>query len=100
DLASAHGKRALPLLYQGVTTVVFGVDGAGNNEVRAGFERFRQEGIAVNAVRYVGHGAARGAVMGVAGRHRHWPAGRCRGNVDSAGAENTHSPEFVTFTVC
>jgi N-acyl-D-amino-acid deacylase len=68
DLSSAHGKYALPLLYQGVTTLVLGVDGDGTNEVRATFDRYRQNGIAVNAVRYVGHGAARGEVMGVADR--------------------------------
>jgi N-acyl-D-aspartate/D-glutamate deacylase len=47
ELASDHGRKALPLLYQGVTTVVV---------------------VAVNAIRYVGHGSARSAVMGVADR--------------------------------
>ncbi|MGH7470343.1 MAG: N-acyl-D-amino-acid deacylase family protein [Longimicrobiales bacterium] len=68
DLTSAHGRYALPLLYQGVTTLVMGVDGDGTSEVRAMFDRYRQNGIAVNAVRYVGHGEARGTVMGVADR--------------------------------
>src|SRR5262245_32409882 len=68
ELGTEWGKRALPLLYQGVTTVVIGVDGGGNNEVRAEFDKFQRDGIAVNAIRYVGQGAARGAVMGVADR--------------------------------
>lgn len=68
DLGTAHGKRALPLLYQGVTTVVVGVDGAGTNEIASTFESYRRNGIAVNAIRYVGHAAARGKVMGVADR--------------------------------
>jgi N-acyl-D-amino-acid deacylase len=65
---SAPGRSALPQLYQGITTVVLGVDGNGHNEIEAEFEGFRRDGIAVNAVRFVGHGAARGAVMGVADR--------------------------------
>jgi N-acyl-D-amino-acid deacylase len=44
DLDTTEGRRALPLLHQGVTTVVLG--------------------IAVNALRYVGHGPARAAAMG------------------------------------
>jgi N-acyl-D-amino-acid deacylase len=68
ELGTEWGKRALPLLYQGVTTVVIGVDGGGTNEIRAEFDKFRRDGIAVNAIRYVGQGAARGAVMGVADR--------------------------------
>lgn len=33
DLDGPEGKRALPLLYQGVTTIVLGVDGQGTNEI-------------------------------------------------------------------
>lgn len=68
DLAAERGRLALPLLYQGVTTVVLGVDGDGSNNVSAIFDGYRSRGIAVNAVRYVGHGAARGQVMGAADR--------------------------------
>ncbi len=68
ELGTEWGKYALPLLYQGVTTVVIGVDGGGSNEIRAEFAQLRRAGIAVNAVRYVGQGAARGAAMGVADR--------------------------------
>ena len=68
ELGTDWGKYALPLLYQGVTSVVIGVDGGGTNEIRAEFDKLRRDGIAVNAVRYVGQGAARGAAMGVADR--------------------------------
>jgi N-acyl-D-amino-acid deacylase len=67
-LTTDHGRRALPKLYQGITTVVVGVDGNGSSAVAEYFERLRVDGTAVNAVRFVGHGAARSAVMGVADR--------------------------------
>jgi N-acyl-D-amino-acid deacylase len=68
DLDSENGRRALPQLYQGITTVVLGIDGGGVNTVREVFERYRKNGIAVNALRYVGQGAARRVVMGNADR--------------------------------
>jgi N-acyl-D-amino-acid deacylase len=64
DLDTPEGRRALPLLYQGVTTVVLGIDGQGTNELRAVFASYERGGIAVNALRYVGHGPARAAAMG------------------------------------
>ena len=67
-LDSPGGKNALPQLYQGITTLVMGVDGGGRNDVGEIFEGYRSDGIAVNAVRYVGHAAARRAVMGLADR--------------------------------
>jgi N-acyl-D-amino-acid deacylase len=68
DLAAEHGRRALPPLYQGITTVVVGVDGDGTADVAGVFARYRANGIAVNALRFVGHGSARSAAMGVADR--------------------------------
>ena len=68
DFTHARGRQALPLLYQGVTTVVLGVDGDGTNNIRELFDGYRRDGIAVNAIRYVGQGAARGRVMGNAER--------------------------------
>jgi N-acyl-D-amino-acid deacylase len=64
DLETPEGKRALPLLYQGVTTVLLGVDGLGTSDVGAIFAGYERAGMAVNALRYVGHGAARAAAMG------------------------------------
>ncbi len=68
ELERPDGKDALPFLYQGITTVVLGVDGGGDNNLQEIFDGYRDSGIAVNVLRYVGHGAARGAVMGVADR--------------------------------
>jgi len=64
DLDTTEGRRALPLLYQGVTTVVLGIDGQGTNEIESVFAEYERNGIAVNALRYVGHGTARAAAMG------------------------------------
>jgi N-acyl-D-amino-acid deacylase len=64
DLETTEGKRALPLLYQGVTTIVLGIDGQGTNEIDSIFAGYERDGIAVNALRYVGHGPARAAAMG------------------------------------
>lgn len=67
-LDSERGRQALPQLYQGITTVVVGVDGGGPDSVAAILDGYRRNGTAVNAIRYVGQGAARGAVMGVEDR--------------------------------
>lgn len=57
-------QEALPFLYQGITTVVLGVDGAGSPEVAETRARWEANGIGVNALTYVGHGAVRRLVMG------------------------------------
>lgn len=57
-------QEALPFLYQGITTVVLGVDGAGSPEVGETRARWEANGIGVNALTYVGHGAVRRLVMG------------------------------------
>ena len=59
-----YGKDGVPYLFQGITTVVLGVDGGGNDAVAEHFEFWREEGIGVNGILFVGHGAARGSVMG------------------------------------
>src|SRR3990172_8549115 len=68
DLDTPHGRSALPFLYQGVTTAVLGVDGGGTDSVRELFDGYLAAGIGLNALHYVGQGAARGAVMGAADR--------------------------------
>jgi N-acyl-D-amino-acid deacylase len=68
DYSVEHGRQGLPMLYQGITTVVLGIDGGGTNEVAATFAGYRDQGIATNVLQYVGHNAARGLVMGVADR--------------------------------
>ncbi len=44
--------------------MVLGVDGEGTNRLGETFDGYRATGIGINAVRFVGHGAAREAVMG------------------------------------
>lgn len=68
DYSSEHGRLGLPMLYQGITTVVLGIDGGGTSEVAQTFAEYRDRGIATNALHYVGHNAARGSVMGTVDR--------------------------------
>ncbi|MBW3552277.1 MAG: amidohydrolase family protein [Gemmatimonadetes bacterium] len=65
ELDEAWGRDGLPFLYQGITTAVLGVDGGGENDVRARFAHWVTDGIGLNAAVYVGHNAARRAVMGL-----------------------------------
>jgi N-acyl-D-amino-acid deacylase len=64
NLLREPGQLAVPFITQGVTTVVLGVDGFGDNEIAKTFARYRRQGIAVNALHFVGHGRARSAAMG------------------------------------
>jgi N-acyl-D-amino-acid deacylase len=64
ELSREWGRDALPFLHQGITTAVLGVDGGGTNEVARTFREWATHGIGVNALHYVGHNAARRAVMG------------------------------------
>jgi N-acyl-D-amino-acid deacylase len=59
-----YGRDALPYLHQGITTVVLGVDGAGSADVAERLQLWRDNGIGVNGILYVGHGAVRDTVMG------------------------------------
>ena len=68
NLDAEGGRQAIPQLTQGITTVVMGVDGGGRNGIAETFDGYRQHGIAVNAIRYVGHSAARRAVLGLEDR--------------------------------
>jgi N-acyl-D-amino-acid deacylase len=68
ELETPHGKAGQSFLYQGITTVVIGVDGGGPANVRETMEGYLKSGMGVNALTYVGQGAARGAVMGAADR--------------------------------
>jgi N-acyl-D-amino-acid deacylase len=68
ELETADGKTAAPFLFQGITTVVLGMDGGGTNEIDSLFAHYEREGVGVNTLHFVGHGAARRAVMGNANR--------------------------------
>jgi N-acyl-D-amino-acid deacylase len=60
-----EARKMLPQLYQGITTVVIGVDGGGEESVAEDFARYRKTGIGANVVTYVGFNAARLKVMGM-----------------------------------
>jgi len=68
DLETDHGRPALAFLFQGITTAVLGIDGGGESSIHATYDGYRRTGIGVNALRYVGHGAARSSVMGAQAR--------------------------------
>jgi len=68
ELDPDYGRDALPYLYQGITTVVLGVDGAGTSEVAERMQHWRSNGIGTNGILYVGHGHVRRQVMGTENR--------------------------------
>jgi N-acyl-D-aspartate/D-glutamate deacylase len=57
-------RQAPADITQGVSTVLIGVDGGGTPELKNEFDKFRRQGIGVNAVSYVGFGAIRSRVIG------------------------------------
>jgi N-acyl-D-amino-acid deacylase len=62
--ADATERLNAPWLFQGVTTLVIGVDGAGTPDVADDSARFARERIGTNLVPYVGFGAIRQRVLG------------------------------------
>ena len=65
DPRHPEARKMLPQLYQGITTVVIGVDGGGRDTVADDFAGYRKAGIGVNVVTYVGFNQARRTVMGM-----------------------------------
>jgi N-acyl-D-amino-acid deacylase len=57
-------RDALPLVGQGVTTIIAGQDGSQTWPAKELFERMERTPPAVNVATYVGHGTVRAAVMG------------------------------------
>ena len=57
-------RAALPVVSQGVTTIVAGNDGSMSYPVKELFERQAKTPAAINVATYVGHGDLRDAVMG------------------------------------
>jgi N-acyl-D-amino-acid deacylase len=68
ELDPDYGRDGLPYLYQGVTTVVLGVDGSGTSNVEDRLQLWRDNGIGVNGMLFVGHGYVRNAIMGTEDR--------------------------------
>ena len=65
ELDESWGRTQEPFTFQGITTVVLGLDGGGDPDVAGTLEGWRSEGIGTNALTFVGHGAVRRAVMGM-----------------------------------
>ncbi|AWV08142.1 N-acyl-D-amino-acid deacylase family protein [Marilutibacter maris] len=61
-------RRNAPWLYQGVTTLMIGVDGGGSPDVQAEREWFARHGVGTNLAPYVGFGPVRRSVLGEADR--------------------------------
>lgn len=59
-----YGRDALPYLHQGITTVVLGMDGSGSSDTEQRLESWRENGIGVNGIHFVGHGYVRNVVLG------------------------------------
>jgi len=64
ELDPEYGRDAAPYLYQGITTVVLGADGAGTSNVADRLQKWETNGIGTNGILYVGHGYVRRQVMG------------------------------------
>ena len=56
-------RLAAPWLFQGVTTILIGVDGAGSADVASESTSLQRQGIGPNLVPYVGFGAVRKRVL-------------------------------------
>lgn len=64
ELDQDYGRDALPYLFQGITTVVLGLDGGGSSEIAARLALWKRNGIGTNGILFVGHGEIREQVMG------------------------------------
>ncbi|MGI9626327.1 MAG: N-acyl-D-amino-acid deacylase family protein, partial [Longimicrobiales bacterium] len=64
EVDEPFGRDGEPFLYQGITTVVMGVDGGGTPDVAGYLEAIEAGGVGVNVLTYVGHGAVRRRVIG------------------------------------
>ncbi len=65
ELDEDYGRGGRPFLFQGITTVVVGLDGGGPPEVADRLSTWARNGIGVNALTFVGHGAIRRRVLGM-----------------------------------
>ncbi len=68
ELDEDYGRGSEAFLYQGITTVLLGLDGGGGNNVADRLGRWASDGIGTNGLLFVGHNAARRAVIGMEDR--------------------------------
>lgn len=65
ELDEPWGRDARAFLTQGITTVALGLDGGGTWETGDWLAAWDRNGIGVNGIAFVGHGAVRRAVLGM-----------------------------------
>ena len=64
DVGLAEAPEALPVVSQGIATIISGQDGAHPMPLAAAMDSLEQSAPAVNVAYYAGHGTIRAAVMG------------------------------------
>lgn len=67
-IETAKLSGAVPILYQGITTVMINPDGGGPADLRPQVARIEQNHPGVNVIPMIGHNGVRQAVMGLANR--------------------------------
>jgi N-acyl-D-aspartate/D-glutamate deacylase len=67
-LVDSERSAALPMVYQGVTTVFVNPDGGGPTDLDAQRAALLTDGLGVNVALLIGHGSLRGDVMGMEDR--------------------------------
>jgi len=67
-IETAELAAAVPLLYQGITTVMINPDGDGPADLRPQLQSVARQGPGVNVIPMIGHNAVREAIMGLADR--------------------------------
>ena len=68
ELDEDYGRDGASFLFQGITTVVLGLDGGGPTDVDGRLRGWARNGIGVNALTFVGHGAVRRSTLGMEDR--------------------------------
>ena len=68
DNPDAKERRVEPFLAQGVTTVIIGVDGRGETNLKNQFDKYRRTGTGLNMASYVGYSTIREKVIGLEAR--------------------------------
>jgi N-acyl-D-amino-acid deacylase len=67
-IETAELAAAVPILYQGITTVMINPDGDGPADLRPQLRDIARQGPGVNVIPMIGHNAVREAVLGLADR--------------------------------
>lgn len=68
NIETAELAPALPMLYQGITTIMINPDGGGPADIGPQIANLKRNGTGVNVAPLIGHNAVREAVMGIENR--------------------------------